>query len=89
MTYGGSKMNNSDMNAHKAMAGAGSSGNFGIKPLPQRDATHPDLGMKHDAMDDGMRSPAVKGGEGRMMQGSPDHGMGKGVKDHFDRAGKV
>lgn len=84
MTVGSKKLDTSAMNAHKAMAGAGSTGNFGVKPYPGRAASHPDVGMSHEPMADGARSASVKG-----MQGAPDHGIGKGVSDHFMRAGKL
>ena len=81
MAYGGN-VTSTSMNAHKAMAGAGDKGNFGVKAYPGRSQPHPDVGMSHMPMDDGMRSPAHKG-----MQGAPDHGpMGA---DHFTRAGKA
>jgi len=68
------------MNAHKRMAGAGNSGNFGVGPHPGRTDKHPDVGMSHDPMDDSARSAAVGGN-----QGAPDHGIGKGARDHFTR----
>jgi len=71
------------MNAHKDMAGAGSKGNFGVGAYPGRTASHPDRGMKHDVLPDSARSAAHNG-----MQGAPDHGIGKGVADHFQRGGK-
>lgn len=81
MAYGGN-VTSTSINSHKAMAGAGDKGNFGVKSLHGRTATHPDVGMSHMAMDDGSRSPAHKG-----MQGAPDHGpMGS---DHFTRSGKA
>ena len=75
-------MKSDAMNAHKAMAGAGNTGNFGVTKMPGREAPHPDVNMKHEPMADSMRSAAHRG-----MQGAPDHGsLGN---DHFVRGGKV
>lgn len=90
--YGGKTISSDSMNAHKAMAGAGDKGNFGVGKLPQRDAPSADLGMKHTAMDDSARgAPApiksTVNGHGGLSQAAPDHGsMGK---DHFMRDGKA
>lgn len=86
--YGKGSSPASGMNAHKAMAGAGMSGNMGVSPYPARSASHPDVNMTHEPMADSFRSAPVKG-RGGMMQGAADHGMGKGVKDHFQRGGKA
>lgn len=82
------KVHYSSINAHKKMAGADQSGGFGVGKGFASAGSHPDVGMKHDPMDDGARMPAVKGGNG-MMQGAPDHGVGKGYRDHFQRDGKA
>ena len=79
----------SDVNQHKRLAGATSSGNFGVEKLPQRDVPHPDVNMKHEPMDDGSRAKGIGRKGGYDMQSAPDHGVGKGVKDHFMRDGKV
>ena len=73
------------INQHKQMAmGGDGSGNFGVTKMPQREAGHPDVNMKHEPMADSFRSPAYGS-----MQGAPDHGVGKGAPDHFTRAGKI
>lgn len=88
--YGGKKVESSAMNAHKAMAGAGSSGSFGVGAFPSRDAKHPDASMSHEAMPDSARGapPAMGGSKGAHgRQAAPDHGpMGN---DHFMRGGKL
>lgn len=73
-----------EMNAHKRMAGADQSGNFGVKPAPGRVAMHPDMGMAGKTLSDTERCPP----HGDKM-GQPDHGVGKGAKDHFERGGKA
>lgn len=80
--YGQGDVKSKSMNQHKAMAGAGMSGNFGVMPHPGRTAAHPDLKMTHEPMADSMRMPAAG-----KMQGAPDHGIGKGAPDHFKRDG--
>lgn len=87
MAYGKGSSGSSGINAHKEMAGAGMSGNFGVSPHPGRAAKHPDVNMTHEPMADSFRSAPVGGRGGQMMQGAPDHGEGKGVKDHFNRGG--
>ena len=72
------------MNAHKMMAGAGSSGNFGVAAYPGRSDKHPDHGMSHDTLPDSARSACC----GDKM-GAPDHGIGTGAKDHFRRDSKA
>lgn len=73
------------INQHKEMAmGGDGSGSFGVKKMPQREAADPDVKMTHEPMADSFRSASYKG-----MQGAPDHGIGKGVSDHFTRAGKA
>ena len=84
MAIGQSKISEGGMNQHKSMAGAGSSGNFGVGKFPARDAgKHPDhtMGMAV-TMEDGMRGakPPIEG-SGRRMQAAPDHGMMP--KTHF------
>ena len=88
MAFGKGSVKSDAIPQHKKMAGAGMSGNFGVKPLPQRDAPHPDIGMKHVALDDSARGapPPMKGHHG-LMQSNADHGP-QG-KDHFERGGKV
>lgn len=86
--YGKGSTGSDAMNQHKAMAGAGMKGSFGVTEYPGRVAKHPDIGMSHEAMADSARSPASPG-KGFPMMGAPDHGMGKGHPDHFDRGGKV
>ena len=84
--FGGKKVESSSMNAHKAMAGAGSSGTFGCGTFPCKPVAHPDASMSHAAMDDGMRgAPPAKGGR----QASPNHAEGSGMRDHFNRGGKL
>lgn len=87
--YGKGSVSSDAMNQHKNMAGAGSKTDFGVGKIPGREAKHPDLMMSHEAMDDSMRSPSVKGKGGMAMQGAPDHGQGMGAKDHFLRGGSV
>lgn len=82
--YGQGDVKSKSMNAHKNMAGAGMSGSFGVDKMPGRTMMHPDLKMTHAPMADSERMPPA----GR-MQGSPDHGVGKGHPDHFLRAGKA
>lgn len=86
--FGGKSIGSTAMNQHKAMAGAGNSGDFGVSKFPARDVPHPDVGMKHEAMDDMGRGakPPIKG-NGGLMQSAPDHG-GPG-RDHFTRDGKA
>jgi hypothetical protein len=84
--YGGKKVESSALPQHKAMAGAGSSGNFGVGCFPCNSVAHPDAGMSHAHMDDGARgAPPAKGGR----QAAPDHMQGAGIKDHFRRGGAL
>ena len=87
MAYGQGDAKSGAMNQHREMAGAGSSGTFGVKGLPQKPVPHPAV---HEAMsppmEDSMRAaPPARGGK----QAAPDHAEGAGIKDHFTRAGKV
>lgn len=82
--YGQGDVKSGAMNQHKAMAGAGMSGNFGVMPHPGRTMKHPDIGMSHEPMADSSRMPPAGS-----KQGAPDHAMGKGHGDHFARGGKV
>lgn len=86
--YGKGSVTSDTYNQHKRMAGADSKGNFGVKALPQRSATHPDANMRHDAMDEGKRgAPPGLSGKGKMaMQAAPDHGP---QYDHYKRDGKA
>lgn len=86
--YGKGSVKTSEMNAHKAMAGAGSSGSFGVGKLPQRSVQHPDVGMSHAAMDDGSRGagPGLMS-KGMAVQAAPNHGPAG--SDHFNRYGKA
>lgn len=78
-------MKDNAVNQHKEMAmGGKGAGSFGVTKLPQREAAHPDVNMTHEPLADSFRSPAYKS-----MQGAPDHGIGKGHPDHFQRGGKV
>lgn len=86
MAYGKGGVSSSDLNQHKRLAGAGMKGSMDVSPYPGRTMTHPDIGMKHVAMDDSMRA-VTPPGKGMPRQGAPDHGMGKGAKDHFNRGG--
>lgn len=80
-------MASDEMNQHKKMAGAARTDNFGVGKFPSREYAHPDIGKFDDkTMDEGARMPAVKG-NGRLMQASPDHAIGAGHVDHFDRDG--
>ncbi len=81
--YGKGSISSNSVNAHKAMAGAMDKGNFGVKPLAGG-VPHPDVKMGHAPMDDGMRMKSTG-----MGQAAPDHGMGRGMKDHHQRGGKV
>lgn len=86
--FGKGSVSSDAINQHREMAGAASKGNFGVKGLPQRDASHPDAGKSYSAMDDGSRGagPGI-GGKGVAMQRAPDHG---GVPaSHFRYEGKA
>ena len=72
------------MNSHKMMAGAGSTGYFGVGAYPGRTDKHHDVGVMQGEMPDSARSCPVGSN-----QGSPDHGIGKGHADHFTRAGSA
>lgn len=85
----GKDVKSSEVNSHKKMAGAMMSGNFGVQKHPGNPTMHPDVGMKHDAMSDGSRGAGPGIGSGMAKQAAPDHGMGSGMKDSWNRAGKL
>lgn len=85
MAFGKGMVTAGEMNQHKTMAGAGSSGNFGVKSGFGGKTTQPGV-KSFEAMNDGGRGagPNVGGEYGK--QAAPDHGhMGN---DHFSRDGK-
>jgi hypothetical protein len=90
--YGQGDVKDTSVNQHKGMAGASSTGNFGVKGLPQRPVPHPDVkagtGSK-GMMDDSMRgAPPAIGKHPMAKQAAPDHGSD--VMDHFSySSGKV
>lgn len=88
MAYGKGGVSSSDLNQHKRLAGAGMKGSMGVSEYPGRTMTHPDIGMKHVAMDDSMRA-VTPPGKGMPRQANVDHAIGKGHPDHFQRSGKA
>lgn len=88
MAYGKGMVTSGEMNAHKSMAGAGSSGNFGVKSaFSAGHQTQPGV-KSFEAMNDGSRAakPGIPRAGGHAMQAAADHGdMGK---DHFTRGPK-
>jgi hypothetical protein len=86
------KMYGGNMNAHKAMAGAGSSGSFGVDKLPSSTDKvknpHGSIG-ENGAMADserGIGAPVARGKGQYPAQAHPDHGP---HHDTFNRGGKA
>ena len=84
----GKGMVKGEMNAHKAMAGAGSSGSFGVDKLPGQGVQTQKHVESFAQLQDGQRAtgPGLGGGKGgHAKQASPDHG--DAGRDHFSRGG--
>jgi hypothetical protein len=85
--FGKGSVTSNEMNQHKTMAGAGSSGDFGVKSGFGGKTTQPGV-KSFDAMNDGSRGapPGMARSGGHAMQSAPDHGPAGA--DHFSRGPK-
>lgn len=81
------------MSPRKVMAGGMDGGSFGVSQYPGANGkAHPDRGMATGStMEQAQRAvghPVERGKGMHAMQAHPDHGIGSGMRDHFQRGGR-